>query len=146
MADVNAALAFEIYPRHRCFNGSRLGPLDAKRMWKQHWPSKLFANIYVFLMVDVKHRWPLKFFPTPMSFNGECESIVGLQSFCRRLCVLMADVKASLAFGILPTTTCFNGECESNVGLRNFRQHLCVLMANVKASLAFKIFANTYVF
>jgi hypothetical protein len=81
-----------------------------------------------------------------MSFNGECESIVGLQSFCQHLCVLMADVKASLAFGILPTTTCFNGECESNVGLRNFRQHLCVLMVNVKASLAFKIFANTYVF
>jgi hypothetical protein len=32
MADVNAALAFKIYPTHTCFNGSRLGPLDAKRM------------------------------------------------------------------------------------------------------------------
>jgi hypothetical protein len=51
---------------------------------------QLFANIYVFLMVDVKHRWLLKFFQTPMSFNGECESIVGLRSFCQHLCVLMA--------------------------------------------------------
>ncbi len=31
-ADVNAVLAFKIYPTHTCFNGSRLGPLDAKRM------------------------------------------------------------------------------------------------------------------
>jgi hypothetical protein len=58
-------------------------------------------------MVDVKHRWPLKFFPTPMSFNGECESIVGLQSFCQHLCVLMANVKALLAFKVFANTYVF---------------------------------------
>jgi len=87
MADVNAALAFKIYPTHTCFNGSRLGPLDAKRMWKQRWPSKLFANIYVFLMVDVKHRWPLK--------------------FSQHLWVLMANVKALLAFKVFANTYVF---------------------------------------
>jgi hypothetical protein len=31
-AYMKAPLAFKNYPTHTCFNGSRLGPLDAKRM------------------------------------------------------------------------------------------------------------------
>ena len=87
MADVNAALAFKIYPTHTCFNGSRLGPLDAKTY--------------------VKASLAFEIFPTPTSFNGECESIVGLRNFCQHLCVLMADVKASLVFEVLANTYVF---------------------------------------
>jgi hypothetical protein len=70
-----------------CFNGGRLGPLDAKTY--------------------VKASLAFEIFPTPTSFNGECESIVGLRNFCQHLCVLMADVKTLFAIKIIANTYVF---------------------------------------
>jgi hypothetical protein len=87
MADVKAACPSKFFPTPMCFNGGRLGPLDAKTY--------------------VKASLAFEIFPTPTSFNGECESIVGLRNFCQHLCVLMEDVKASFAFKIIANTYVF---------------------------------------
>ncbi len=70
-----------------CFNGGRLGPLDAKTYVKASLAFQNFCQHLRVLMVDVKHRWPLKFF--------------------QHLRVLMVNVKALLAFEIFANTYVF---------------------------------------
>jgi hypothetical protein len=62
MADVNAALAFKVFPTHTCFNGSRLGLLDAKTYVKA---SLAFQTFCQHLHV----------------FNGGCEALLAFEIF-----------------------------------------------------------------